>query len=246
MAEDRRVALVSGASRGIGAEIARGLAADHGFLVFAGARNPSQLAASSSIERVAPGGAPSHHAGAATSLVTIELDVTDQASVDEARDRIASEAGRLDSLVNNAGVYGDPVGAADYDLEGAHEVLEVNTFGPWRLIEAFLPLLRESDAPRIVNVSSGAGQLSDMNGGYPGYRVSKTALNALTRILSQEEGPNGILINSMCPGWVRTDMGGSAAPKSVEEGADTAVWLATLPDDGPTGGFFRDRKPIPW
>ena len=244
MAEDRRVALVSGASRGIGAEIARGLAADHGFLVFAGARNPSQLAASSSIERVAPGGAPSHHAGAATSLVTIELDVTDQASVDEARDRIASEAGRLDSLVNNAGVYGDPVGAADYDLEGAHEVLEVNTFGPWRLIEAFLPLLRESSQPRIVNVSSGAGQLSDMNGGRGPYRVSKAALNALTRTLAWDE--RDIKINAMCPGWVRTDMGGSAAPRSVEDGADTAVWLATLPDDGPTGGFFRDRKPIPW
>lgn len=95
-----------------------------------------------------------------------------------------------------------------------------------------------------MNVSSGAGQLSDMNGGYPGYRISKSALNALTRVLANEE--TGILTNSMCPGWVRTDMGGSAAPRSVEEGADTAVWLATLPDDGPSGGFFRNREPIPW
>jgi NAD(P)-dependent dehydrogenase (short-subunit alcohol dehydrogenase family) len=174
----------------------------------------------------------------------VRLDVTEQATVDDARDRISSEVGRLDSLVNNAGVYGDPIGAADYDLDRAHEVIEVNTFGPWRLVEAFLPLLRESDAPRIVNVSSGAGQLSDMNGGRAAYRVSKAALNALTRTLASDE--RWLKVNTMCPGWVRTDMGGSAAPRSVEEGADTAVWLATLPDDGPTGGFFRDHKPIPW
>jgi NAD(P)-dependent dehydrogenase (short-subunit alcohol dehydrogenase family) len=220
-----RIALVSGASRGIGAEIARELAADHGFRVYAGARNPDQ------VDRV-------------DGIDPIQLDVTDQASIDAARKRIESESGRLDALVNNAGVYGDPVGAADYDLEGAHEVLEVNTFGPWRLIEAFLPLMRASDAPRIVNVSSGAGQLSDMNGGRAAYRVSKAALNALTRTLASDE--RWVKVNTMCPGWVRTDMGGSAAPRSVEEGADTAVWLATLPEDGPTGGFFRNRKPIPW
>lgn len=225
MAEDRRVALVSGASRGIGAEIARELAADHGFLVFAGARNPAEVDRTDGVE-------------------PIRLDVTDQATIDAARDRIASDPGRLDSLVNNAGVYGDPIGAADYDLDGAHEVLEVNTFGPWRLIEAFLPLMRESRQPRIVNVSSGAGQLSDMNGSRAAYRISKAGLNALTRTLASDE--RWVKVNTMCPGWVRTDMGGSAAPRSVEEGADTAVWLATLPDDGPTGGFFRNRKPIPW
>jgi NAD(P)-dependent dehydrogenase (short-subunit alcohol dehydrogenase family) len=220
-----RVALVSGSSRGIGAEIARELAADHGFLVYAGARNPEDV-----VEQ--------------DGVVPVRLDVIDQASVDAARDRIASEVGRLDSLVNNAGIYGDPVGAADYDLDRAHEVLEVNTFGPWRLIEAFLPLLRESDVPRIVNVSSGAGQLSDMNGGRAAYRLSKAALNALTRTLASDE--RWVKVNTMCPGWVRTDMGGAAAPRSLEQGADTAVWLATLPHDGPSGGFFRDRKPIPW
>lgn len=225
MAEERRVALVSGANRGIGAEIARELAADHGFLVLAGARQPDQVEPGDGIE-------------------PIRLDVTDQATVDAARERVASEVGRLDALVNNAGVYGEPTGAAEYPLDDAHEVVEVNTFGPWRLIEAFLPLLRESDAPRIVNVSSGAGQLSDMNGGRAAYRVSKAGLNALTRTLASDE--RWIKVNTMCPGWVRTDMGGSAAPRSVEEGADTAIWLATLPDDGPTGGFFRNRKPIPW
>ena len=225
MAEDQRVALVSGANRGIGAEIARELARDHGYLVFAGARNPDDVA---TLDRVVP----------------LRLDVTDQATIDEARDRISSEAGRLDALVNNAGVYGDPVGAADYDLDRAQEVLEINTFGPWRLIQAFLSLLRESDAPRIVNVSSGAGQLSDMNGGRAAYRLSKAALNALTRTVASDE--RWLKVNTMCPGWVRTDMGGAGAPRSVEEGADTAVWLATLRDDGPSGGFFRDRRPIPW
>jgi NAD(P)-dependent dehydrogenase (short-subunit alcohol dehydrogenase family) len=220
-----RIALVSGTNRGIGAEIARELAADHGFTVYAGARHPDEV---DSQEGVVP----------------LRLDVTDEDAIFAARERIESDAGRLDALVNNAGVYGDPVGAADYDLEGAHEVLEVNTFGPWRLIEAFLPLLRESDAPRVVNVSSGAGQLSDMNGGRAAYRVSKAALNALTRTLASDE--RWLKVNTMCPGWVRTDMGGAGAPRSVEQGADTAIWLATLPEDGPTGGFFRNRKPIPW
>jgi NAD(P)-dependent dehydrogenase (short-subunit alcohol dehydrogenase family) len=218
-------ALVSGASRGIGAEIARQLASDHGFVVFAGARDPDDVEE-------------------AEGIIPIELDVRDQADVEAAQEQIGSDPGHLDALINNAGVYGDPVGVVDYDLDRAHEVFEVNIFGPWRLCQAFVPLLRRSSQPRIVNVSSGAGQLSDMNGGRAAYRLSKAALNALTRTLASDEP--GIKVNSMCPGWVRTDMGGSGAPKSVEEGADTAVWLATLTDDGPTGGFFRNRKPIPW
>jgi NAD(P)-dependent dehydrogenase (short-subunit alcohol dehydrogenase family) len=219
------VALVSGASRGIGAEIARQLAADHGFAVFAGARDPDDIEEGEGI-------------------IPIELDVTDQDTVDAAQEQIGTDPGHLDALVNNAGVYGDPIGVVDYDLERAHEVFEVNTFGPWRLCQAFVPLLQRSSQPRIVNVSSGAGQLSDMDGGRAAYRLSKAALNALTRTLAADE--REIKVNSMCPGWVRTDMGGSSATRSVEEGADTAVWLSTLPDDGPTGGFFRNREPIPW
>jgi NAD(P)-dependent dehydrogenase (short-subunit alcohol dehydrogenase family) len=125
-------------------------------------------------------------------------------------------------------------------------VLETNLWGAWRLTQAVLPLLRKSPHGRIVNVSSGLGQLDEMGGGVPGYRLSKVGLNALTRMLADELAPDGILVNSMCPGWVRTDMGGRGAPRSLAEGADTAIWLATLPDDGPTGGFFRDRRPIPW
>ena len=219
------VALVSGASRGIGAEIVRQLAADHGFLVFAGARDPEEVAEQEGVE-------------------PIRLDVTDQSTIDAARDRIEADPGRLDVLVNNAGITGPWADrAAEEDLDQAHAVLETNLFGAWRLTQAVVPLLRRSDDARIVNVSSGAGQLNDMNGGYPSYRISKSGLNALTRILANEE--SGIRANSVCPGWVRTDMGGRGAPRSVEEGADTAVWLATDPDVG-SGGFFRNRQPIPW
>jgi NAD(P)-dependent dehydrogenase (short-subunit alcohol dehydrogenase family) len=131
-------------------------------------------------------------------------------------------------------------------LDDVKELLETNLFGAWRLTQALLPLLRRSGHGRIVNLSSGMGQLEEMGGGAPAYRVSKTGLNALTRIFANEEADSGILVNSVCPGWVRTDMGGSGARLSVEEGADTAVWLATLPDEGPTGGFFRERDQIPW
>lgn len=224
---DRPIALVSGASRGIGREIARQLAADHGFTVLAGARDPGAA------------GEPDHEA-----IRWVQLDVAEQSSVDRLAAEIEDEPGRLDALVNNAGVYGGYESAGDYDLDAAHAVLETNLFGAWRLTQATLPLLRKSPHGRIVNVSSGGGQLSDMDGGGAAYRVSKTGLNALTRILANDEA--GILTNSMCPGWVRTDMGGSSAPRSVEEGADTAVWLATLSDDGPNGGFFRNREPIPW
>jgi NAD(P)-dependent dehydrogenase (short-subunit alcohol dehydrogenase family) len=226
---DQPVALVSGASRGIGREIARQLAADHGYAVLAGARDPKAA------------GAPDHEG-----ITFVQLDVADQASVDRLAERIESDPGRLDVLVNNAGIYGGHEGVADFELDDAHAVLETNLFGAWRLSQALLPLLRLSDHPRIVNVSSGAGQLEDMKGGRAAYRISKAGLNALTRILDADESGSGMLVNTMCPGWVRTDMGGASAPRSVEQGADTAVWLATLPGEGPSGGFFRDRKPIPW
>jgi NAD(P)-dependent dehydrogenase (short-subunit alcohol dehydrogenase family) len=239
MTGDRPVALVSGANRGIGREIARQLSADHGFLVIAGARDPGAVEESDFV-------------------VALRLDVSDQASVDAARAGVERDPGRLDVLVNNAGLYGTHDPAGEYDLDAAHEVIETNLFGTWRLIQAFLPLLHGSGHPRIVNVSSGGGQFDEigkyvpvrapgdrrMGGGGTAYRLSKAALNALTCTTAADEG--GILVNSMCPGWVRTDMGGRNAPRSVGEGADTAVWLATLPDDGPSGGFFRNREPIPW
>jgi NAD(P)-dependent dehydrogenase (short-subunit alcohol dehydrogenase family) len=225
------VALISGANRGIGLEVSRQLAA-RGFTVVMGGRDEDSAA------QAAAGVEGDAHAR--------QLDVTDQASVDSCVASIDSGFGRLDVLVNNAGVGSSGVGGHDADLERARETFEVDLFGAWRLAVACIPLMRRSGGGRIVNVSSGMGQLSDMGGGSAPYRISKTGLNALTRILAAELRGERILVNSACPGWVRTDMGTSAAPRSVEQGADTPVWLATLPDDGPTGGFFRDRKPIPW
>ncbi len=231
---DRPIALVSGANRGIGLEIARQLASQ-GYRVLVGSRDlGAGEREAGRIEQV--GGSAS----------AVELDVASPESVDRVAGDLGSDPGRLDVLVNNAGSFGSPAGAGDTDLGEAHEVLETNLFGAWRLIQALLPLLRSSPRGRIVNVSSGGGQLAEMGGGRAAYRISKTALNALTRVLAADEAGTGILVNSLCPGWVRTRMGGESATRSVEEGADTAVWLATLPDDGPSGGFFRDREPIPW
>lgn len=228
--------LISGGARGIGRGIARELAAQ-GHRVFVTARDA--VAAERAAEELSQ--------GVPGSVRGLELEVADQGSVDRVIEFVAAASGGLDVLVNNAGVMGDyRERAGDVDLESVGEVLETNLFGAWRLTQAALPLLRQSGHPRVVNVSSGMGQLDDMGQGAVSYRVSKVAMNALTRVLANEEGENGILVNTMCPGWVRTDLGGPAATRSIEEGADTAVWLATLPDDGPTGGFFRDRKPIPW
>jgi NAD(P)-dependent dehydrogenase (short-subunit alcohol dehydrogenase family) len=221
---DQRVALVSGASRGIGREIARQLVEEHDYLVLAGARDPGKVDLHGSV-------------------IPVGLDVTAPASVNAALRRIASDPGRLDVLINNAGVGGPAGRAAAIDLEESHRVVETNLFGAWRLAQALVPLLLASDDPRIVNVSSGMGQLADMGGGHAPYRISKAALNALTRVLAADEPE--IRVNSICPGWVRTDMGGEGAPRSVEEGADTAVWLATA-RQVPTASFLRNREPIPW
>jgi NAD(P)-dependent dehydrogenase (short-subunit alcohol dehydrogenase family) len=149
-------------------------------------------------------------------------------------------------LVNNAGIGSDfGVAGADPDFDAIQRALDTNFFGAYRLTISLLPLLRKSSSPRIVSVSSGMGGVAEMGGWSPGYRVSKAALNSMTRILSTELKDEGFLVNSACPGFVATDMGGQfGAKKSVEDGAAGVVWLATLPDDGPTGGFFRDGKPI--
>ena len=161
-------------------------------------------------------------------------------------DSLAQRHGRLDVLVNNAAIHYDTwqdgVGA---DLDVVREALETNLLGAWRTTQACLPLLRASRSGRVVNVSSGAGALSAMGAGTPAYSVSKAALNALTRILAAELRAERILVNSVCPGWVATDMGG-AGGRPVEEGAASVLWAALLPDDGPSGGFFRDGRPLDW
>jgi NAD(P)-dependent dehydrogenase (short-subunit alcohol dehydrogenase family) len=229
----QRVALVSGGNRGIGHEVARRLAG-LGYTVVIGSRD------------LAKGAAAAGEIGA--EIVAKQLDVTDEDSIVRCVASIADELGRLDVLVNNAGVTGGgwSTSAVDVDLDDVRTTLDTNLFGAWRLTQEALPLMRRNGYGRIVNLSSGMGQLSDMNGHSPGYRVSKTGLNVLTRMLTAELADENILVNSVCPGWVRTDMGTEAATRSVGDGADTPVWLATLPDDGPRGGFFRDRLPIPW
>jgi NAD(P)-dependent dehydrogenase (short-subunit alcohol dehydrogenase family) len=234
-----RTALVTGANRGIGFEIVRQLAR-LGVLAVIGARDPKDgVAAAEKLQSE----------GLDVPVVALDVDREDSAAAAVAE--VKRLYGRLDVLVNNAAILIDAPGgfnASLFELTGetARRTFETNVLGPLRLIQAASPLMREQGYGRIVNLSSIAGQLAEMGKGYPAYRISKTALNALTRIAAAELNDGNIKVNAMCPGWVRTDMGGANAERSVEQGADTAVWLATLADDGPTGGFFRDRKPIAW
>ena len=232
MIENGRVALVSGGNRGIGLEVCRQLS-ERGITVVMGSRDGEQgRAAAAKLSR---------------DVLVRQLDVADPGSVERLSRSIEEEFGRLDILVNNAGISNDDgQRGVDADLDRVKEALEANLFGAWRLCEMAVPLMKRKGYGRIVNVSTGLAALEDMGGGSPGYRVSKTALNALTRILASELRGSGILVNAVNPGWVQTDMGGSGATRSVEEGADALVWAATLPNNGPTGGFFQDGRPIPW
>jgi NAD(P)-dependent dehydrogenase (short-subunit alcohol dehydrogenase family) len=229
------VALVTGANRGIGREVARQLA-ERGYEVLLSARDGEQAAAA----------ARELSEGAGASVRPLTLDVSDRASIAAAAESVRANPGRLDVLVNNAGIGSDfGVSGLEPDFEAIERALQTNFYGAYRLTVALLGLLRESAHPRIVNVSSGMGGVAEMGGWSPGYRVSKAALNAMTRILSTELKDEQVLINSACPGFVNTDMGGPmGAQKPVEDGAAGIVWLATLPDDGPTGGFFRDGQPV--
>jgi NAD(P)-dependent dehydrogenase (short-subunit alcohol dehydrogenase family) len=230
-----RVALVTGAYRGIGLEVSRQLAR-RGFDVLLTARDSAKAeAAAEGLRRQG------------LKVVPVRLDVTDARSVEEAARFVAERFGRLDVLVNNAAIlYDSWQRAAAADLDTVREAFETNTLGPWRVTQALLPLLRESGHGRVVNVSSESGSLSSMGGGTPAYGVSKVSLNALTRMLAAELRAEHVLVNSVCPGWVATEMGGPDAPRTVEEGAASVMWAATLPDDGPTGGFFRDGEPLAW
>jgi NAD(P)-dependent dehydrogenase (short-subunit alcohol dehydrogenase family) len=213
------LALVSGANRGIGLEVARSLARD-GHRVLAGTRSLDAMGDTGGLD-----------------ITPIELDVTDPGSIA----RIPFEP--LEVLVNNAGIY-PPGRASAIDFDVVEETWQVNALGAWRLAVAAIPHMERG--ARIVNVSSGAGSLDSMDATYPAYNVSKAALNAITRVLADDLRADGILVNSVCPGWVRTDMGGASASRSVEEGAASVLWAARLGPDGPTGGFFRDGKALAW
>lgn len=227
-----RIALVTGANRGIGLAIAHGLAAlDH--TVVLAARNLDEAnAAASAVGNGAFG---------------VQLDVTHQASVESAVAAVVARVGRVDVLVNNAGGhYDDGVAAHDVTPDDLADAFEINVIGPLRTARAVLPGMRARRWGRIVNVSSRSGTFSATWGTAPAYGVSKAALNMLTAQLAIGLRGSGVLVNACCPGWVRTRMGGDDAERSVEEGADTPIWLATLPDDGPSGGLFADRLAIDW
>lgn len=228
-----RVAVVTGANRGIGLEVCRQLA-EHGMRVVLASRDLArgEKAAQALTD---PG----------LEVSARQLDIADPDSVEVFAEWARRQLGRVDVLVNNAAIdYDTDQRATAADLARVERAWQTNTLGAWRVTLALLPLLRAGEHVRIVNVSSESGSISGMGGGAPGYRVTKAALNALTRMLAAELRGEGILVNAVCPGWTATDMGGGGRP--VSAGAASVVWAALLDDDGPTGGFFRDGRPVPW
>jgi NAD(P)-dependent dehydrogenase (short-subunit alcohol dehydrogenase family) len=225
-----RTALVTGANRGIGLAIAKGLARQGDLRVLAAARRQEE--------------AESAAAEAGEGAVGVTLDLSDPREVASRAEAVASEHGPIDILVNNAAVLRQGT-ALEVSLDDLTHSLAINTVSPFVLIQALGPGMKQRGWGRIVNVSSGWGAFAEGLGGPAAYSVTKAALNALT-VSASHALADEVKVNAACPGWVRTRMGGRSAPRSPEEGADTPIWLATLPDDGPTGGFFRDRRPIEW
>ena len=266
-----KTVLVTGGNRGIGLEICRQLD-ELGHTVILGSRDFEKgIEAAKSLS---------------SNVIVKQLDVTDEESIRNLFRFVKNDFGKLDVLINNAGVGARHKGqensilsgiksvvktksfgvwrvakrivpilkksgmvppgknTENIPLESVYYVMETNFYGAWRMIRDFIPLLQKSDDARIINMSSGMGALENLKGDYPGYSLSKSSLNALT-IMFSNELEKGIKVNAMCPGWVRTDMGGPAAPRNVSEGADTAIWLTTEKEI-PTGKFFRDRQVINW
>ena len=240
---EMRVALVTGANKGIGFEIARQLG-EKGLRVILGARNEAR--GNEAVTELNDDGLDTHF---------LHVDMAEPESIRGAIKQIHQMYGRLDVLVNNAGVNLDGGATGlEVDVDTVHSTLQTNTLGALVACQAAVTMMKEHGYGRIVNVSSSLGSLQEMAGltspmtamRAPAYRISKAALNAVTLLVAAELLEENILVNACCPGWVRTDMGGDAAPLTPQQGADTPVWLATLPDGGPTGGFFLHRKPRPW
>jgi NAD(P)-dependent dehydrogenase (short-subunit alcohol dehydrogenase family) len=235
MNPEKRICLVSGGNRGIGFETCHQLA-QLGHTVILTARNSTKgkIAAKQLRENKD------------LDIVFYQMDVSNQDSIDDVHDKIIQHFGRLDVLVNNAGILYDTWQTViDIDFEIVNQSLATNLLGPWRVSKKFIPLMKKNRYGRVVNVSSSLGSLHSMGKGSPAYSISKTALNALTRKLAAELLGTGILVNSIDPGWVATDMGGRDG-RPVKEGVKGIIWASTLPDDGPTGGFFFDGKPVEW
>jgi NAD(P)-dependent dehydrogenase (short-subunit alcohol dehydrogenase family) len=229
----KKIALVTGANKGIGFEVCRQLA-EKGFSVILTARD--ELRGKKATAKLASG---------KTEVIFRQMDVTDETSIKTAVKFVDHTFGRLDVLVNCAGIIVNSADSTKAKLNEVKETFETNFFGMFAVSQAFIPLLKKSEDARIINFSSGMGSLNDPGGTHFAYRTSKTAVNGLTAVMSVDLTPHRIKVNCLCPGWVRTDMGGKGAPRSVAEGADTAVWLATA-ENIPTGKIFRDREQIEW
>lgn len=228
------ISLVTGANRGIGLAVATQLARV-GHHVILTSRSESGRAMATQL------------IGEGLDVVFHQLDVSDGQSIAELAEFVGKQYGKLDVLINNAGIHYDTFQntmTADFSI--VEEAIRVNTIGPWRLSKALYPFLKASGHGRIVNVSSSSGSFKDSWPGTPAYSISKTALNMLTLKMAADLNDYGILVNSVCPGWVRTAMGGVDAPRSPEEGAKSVIWAALIDDDGPTGGFFRDGERMSW
>ena len=232
---EEKIALVTGGNRGIGLEICRQLSR-LGVFVVLGSRNASQ-GISVARELVSGGG----------KVEARQLDVSNLENIKDCMTSIRKQFGRLDILVNNAGIMDeDDDSDPDTELRILRETMDTNVYGPLLLSRLAIPIMKSRRYGRIVNLSSSMGSLAEMGAGYIGYRMSKAGINVLTRVLAAETQGMGILVNSVDPGWVQTAMGGRGANRTVEKGAETPVWLATLPDNGPNGGFFRDKKSLAW
>ncbi|CAM3804055.1 SDR family oxidoreductase [Parendozoicomonas haliclonae] len=225
------IVLVTGANRGLGKEVCRQLAERDCRVILTARSLDAARQAASELD---------------CGVIAAQLDVTDPDSIQALVKKVQQEHGHLDVLINNAAIHYDTwQNAVNADLSVVQEAMDTNLYGSWRMIQQFLPLIQNSQHPRIVNVSSGAGAMRSMGGSTPAYSLSKVGLNALTLMMANQLKDKGVLVNAVCPGWVATDMGG-AGGRPIPEGAAGIVWAALLPDNGPTGGFFRDKQAIDW
>lgn len=232
---DKKIAVVTGGNRGIGFQICRDIA-KKGIKVLLTARNIEKGMESAEILQ-----------SEGLDVTFYELDVSSAESIDTFYNRVAEEFGRIDVLVNNAAIIPDARSSGlSVEIQELQVSLETNVYGIILLSQKIITLMIKNNYGRIINMSSGMGQFADMGSGYLAYRISKTAVNTITKVLANETDSHNIQINSADPGWVKTEMGGAGASLSVEEGADTIVWLSTQPDDSPTGMFYKKRKIIPW
>ena len=235
MCPQSKTALVTGGNKGIGFAICKGLL-DKGFTVFLAARNVEKGKAA--VEKLSTD---------TNSVQLVELDITDDRSIKNAVASVSQITDALDVLVNNAGIYPDDgVNILTVSRDLLIKAMNTNAFSPISITQAFLPLLERADNPKVINVSSGNGQLDGISANFPSYSLSKLALNGATILLADTLKSKGIAVYAMCPGWVKTDMGGDSAPRTPEEGADTAIWLATEASIKESGKFFRNRTEQPY